>query len=246
MEKVSIILTTYNSRENFEVTIASVLQQDYPEIEIVVKDGGSTDGTVKAIREYKKRLGSRLVWISEKDNGIYDAMNKGYQISNGDIIVFFNDIFTTKYAVSHMVKAIQEGGPECMGAHADLVLMNGDRVVRKWKMGKGYFRTGWLPGHPTMYVKRDVYEIYGLYDTRYRCSSDYEFMIRAFYGREERLAYVPETIVRMFYGGMSTGGLKNYLVSLTEGHEALKRNGVKFAWWIDFRRIIRVLLQFRH
>ena len=112
-------------------------------------------------------------------------------------------------------------------------------------MGNGRFKDGWMPGHPTLYVKREVYEKYGLYDTEYRCSADYEFMLRAFYGKEDRLAYVPKTIVKMFYGGTSTGGLKNYLVSLSEAHMALKKNHIRMAFLIDIKRSIKVLKQFK-
>ena len=245
MEKVSFILTTYNSLDNFKETIDSILQQDYTEIEIIVKDGGSSDGTVELIQAYKEKLKERLIWVSEEDAGIYDAMNQGYRLSSGDIIVFFNDILQGSHAVSDMVKAIREQGESCMGAHADLVYADADgKVVRTWKMGKGKFTRGWMPGHPTLYVKRSVYEKYGVYDTSYRCAADYEFMVRAFWGKEERLAYVPETIVRMIYGGTSTGGLKNYLVSLKEGHNALKKNHIRGAMWIDIQRTLRVLGQF--
>lgn len=122
--------------------------------------------------------------------------------------------------------------------------MDGDRVVREWRMGRGCFRQGWMPGHPTLYLKREVYEQCGLYDTSYKCSADYEFMIRALYGREDKLAYVPEVIVGMYYGGTSTQGLGSYLVSLKEGHAGLKKNGIKGAWWIDIRRTCKVLGQF--
>jgi len=245
MEKVSFILTTYNSGGYFKNTIESILEQDYPDIEIVVKDGGSTDGTLCLLEEYQEKLAEKLIWRSEKDTGIYDAMNQGYRLATGDIIVFFNDVLTGKTAVSCMVQAIRDGGEDCDGAHADLVYADGERIVRRWRMGKGSFRQGWMPGHPTLFLKRRVYEKYGLYDTGYRCAADYEFMIRAFYGREDRLAYVPETIAKMFYGGTSTGGLRNYLVSLTEGHAALKKNHIKAAWQIDLWRTLRVLFQFR-
>lgn len=244
MEKVSFILTTYNSGSYFENTIQSILEQDYPDIEIVVKDGGSTDGTLDIIRKYAEQLKERFIWMSRKDDGIYDAMNQGYQQSSGDIVIFFNDVLMRKDAVTLMVEAIRKGGEKCEGAHADLIYADGERIVRRWRMGKGYFRQGWMPGHPTLFVKRSVYERYGLYDTQYKCSADYEFMLRAFYGREDCLAYVPQTIVKMFYGGTSTGGLENYLVSLKEGHAALKKNHVRGALWIDIRRTCKVLLQF--
>jgi glycosyltransferase len=245
MQKVSFILTTYNSNSNLIKTMSSILMQDYPSIEIVIKDGGSSDGTKDLIEKYGKELGSRLIWKSESDKGLYDAMNQGYGMSTGDIVVFFNDVLVHKSVVSHMVNAIEAGGEDCIGAHADLVYANGEKVIRYWHMGKGKIRQGWLPGHPTLYLKRKVYEKYGLFDTSYKGSADYEFMIRVLYGREEKLAYVPEMIVSMFYGGTSTRGIGGYLMSLREGHRGLKKNGVKFAFMIDIKRTVRVLKQFR-
>lgn len=231
--------------QHFQETMASILAQDYPGIEIVVKDGQSTDGTKELIASYARELGNKLIWKSSADRGIYDAMNQGYQMSQGDIIVFFNDVLVHKSVVSHMVQAIEVGGDDCVGAHADLIYADGDNVIRYWRMGKGTIRQGWMPGHPTLYLKRDVYEQYGLYDASYRCSADYEFMVRVLAGREQQLAYVPETIVRMFYGGTSTQGLNSYFVSLQEAHRALKSNGVKGALWADLRRTWKVMMQFK-
>lgn len=244
-KKVSFILTTYNCIQYFQETIASILAQDYPAIEIVVKDGQSTDGTKELIASYARELGNKLIWKSSADRGIYDAMNQGYQMSQGDIIVFFNDVLVHKSVVSHMVQAIESGGDDCIGAHADLIYADGDKVVRYWRMGKGKIRQGWMPGHPTLYLKREVYEEFGLYDASYQCSADYEFMVRALTGREQQLAYVPEMIVRMFYGGTSTQGLRNYFVSLREAHRALKSNGVRGALLADLRRTWKVMMQFR-
>ena len=243
-KKVSFILTTYNCIRNFQETMESILDQDYPAIEIVVKDGQSSDGTKALIETYAGKLGDTLIWKSSADHGIYDAMNQGYEMSHGDIIVFFNDVLVHKAAVSHMVQAIEAAGDNCIGAHADLIYADGGRVIRYWQMGKGKIKQGWMPGHPTLFLKREVYEQYGLYDASYRCSADYEFMVRVLAGREQQLAYVPETIVRMFYGGTSTQGLNSYFLSLKEAHRGLKQNGVKGALWADIRRTWRVLMQF--
>lgn len=244
-KKVSFILTTFNCVDHLQETMESILAQDYPAIEIVVKDGQSTDGTKELIESYARELGNKLIWKSFADRGIYDAMNQGYQMSQGDIIVFFNDVLVHKSVVSHMVQAIESAGDNCIGAHADLIYADGDKVVRYWQMGEGKIKQGWMPGHPTLYLKREVYEQYGLYDTSYQCSADYEFMVRALAGREWQLAYVPETIVRMFYGGTSTQGLNSYFISLKEAHKGLKNNGTKGALLTDLRRTWRVLMQFK-
>ena len=244
MKTVSLILTTFNSAENLPYTLKSIEKQDYPQIEIVIKDGGSKDGTIEIIKEYERNSHNRIIWASEADKGIYDAMNQGYRLSSGEIIVFFNDIFLQKDVISKMVRLI-EANPECAGAHADLVYATEDKVVRYWKMGpQKSLRTGWLPGHPTMFLKREIYEKYGLYNLKYRISSDYEFMIRFLKNKENRLVYLPETIIRMFYGGTSNSSMGSYLTSLREGHMALKENGVKGAIFIDILRTGRVLWQF--
>lgn len=242
MTKVSLILTTYNSKDNLIKTLRSIEEQDYPAIEVIIKDGGSTDGTVDVIRNYQEKSKHTVIWESRPDTGIYDAMNQGYELSTGEVIVFFNDLFTGTQAVRKMMGVIKEN-PSCVGAHADLVYKDGDKIVRKWHMGEGDIYQGWMPGHPTLFLKREIYEKYGLYNTSYKISADYEFMIRFLKEKENKLAYLPETIVSMFYGGTSNQGF-GYLLSLKEGHKALKTNRIKKSYYIDVRRIIRVLLQF--
>lgn len=248
MLKVSLLVTTYNVKDNLAVTLEHITRQDYPDIEVVIVDGGSTDGTANVIEEYAGRMEQSpsitVRWVSEKDMGLYDAMNKAYRLSTGDIIAVCNDILCTEDAVSKLTRAIEQGGSHCVGAHADLVYVDGERVVRSWHMGEGELRQGWMPGHPTLFLKREIYEKYGEYDIRFRCAADYEFMVRFLRDKENRLAYVPEILVAMFYGGTSNAGLKNYLVSFQEGYQALRKNRVKFPLWITIRRTLRVLRQF--
>ena len=242
MEKVSLILTTYNCKDNLRKTLESIEKQDYTNIEVVIKDGKSQDGTIDIIQEYEKISRRLVIWESKEDAGIYDAMNQGYNLSTGSIIVFFNDVFIDDSAISKMTKLIQNSC--CVGAHADLVYADGDRIVRKWCMGEGNIRQGWMPGHPTLFLKREIYEKYGLYDTSFKIAADYEFMIRFLKHKDNHLAYLPETIISMFYGGTSSGGLSNYLLSLKEGHHALKINKIRNACLVDTKRTIKVLLQF--
>lgn len=243
MTKVSLILTTYNSKNNLEQTLESIETQDYDAIEVVIKDGGSTDGTVDVIKDYHEKSKHFVIWESKPDTGIYDAMNQGYQLSTGDVLVFFNDVFTGPTVVRSMVDKI-ESTADCVGAHADLVYKEGEKIIRKWHMGEGSIYHGWMPGHPTLFLKREIYEKYGLYRTDMRISADYELMIRFLKDKENKLAYLPETIISMFYGGTSSGGLNSYLLSLKEGHRALKMNGIKWAPYIDIRRTLKVLGQF--
>ena len=248
MKKVSLILTTYNSSLNLKKTLKSIESQNYPNIEVVIKDGGSTDDTLDIIHNYEKNSKYPVIWECKKDSGIYDAMNQGYALSSGDIIAFFNDIFVNRNVVSKLISKLNEEEAslekEIVGVHADLVYADEEKIVRRWHMGEGNIRQGWMPGHPTLFLKREIYEKYGLYNTNFKIAADYEFMVRFLKDEKNQLAYLPETVVSMFYGGTSSNGLKSYLVSLKEGHEALRMNGIKGACIIDILRTCRVLLQF--
>ncbi|MCM1088333.1 MAG: glycosyltransferase [Muribaculaceae bacterium] len=248
MDTVSLLLTTYNSLENLPVTFEGIRQQTYPRIQVVIVDGGSTDGTVALIEEFAGQAaenGLDVKWISEPDKGLYDAMNKAYGMSSGDIIAVCNDYLCEKNAVALFVEAIEKKGEGCVGAHADLVYAEGDKVIRSWHMGEGDISQGWMPGHPALFLKREIYEKYGLYDLSYRCAADYEFMVRFLKDKKNTLAYVPSVLISMFYGGTSNAGLRNYLVSFKEGYMALRKNGVRHPLIITLKRTWRVLLQFK-
>lgn len=245
-----MLVTTYNVKENLKKTLADIEEQDYPSLEVVIVDGASCDGTLDLIKEFAARhedQGSscQVCWVSEPDRGLYDAMNKAYAMSTGDIVAVCNDRLCTSDAVTKLVRAIERGGEGCIGAHADLVYVEGEHIVRTWHMGEGRLADGWLPGHPTMFLKREIYERYGVYDISYHCAADYEFMVRFLKEEQNRLAYVPEVLVAMFYGGISNAGLRNYMVSFWEGYLALKRNGVRRPMLITIKRTLLVLRQFR-
>lgn len=240
--KVSLILTSFNCRENLKRTLAGIEAQDYNNLEIVIVDGASTDGTVDVIKDFAGKTRHECVWVSEKDAGIYDAMNKGFGLSTGDVLAFFNDLFLRDDAISLLLHAMER--EQADGVHADLIYATEDRVKRRWRMGQGEIKKGWMPGHPTLYLKREIYERYGLYDKSYKCSADYEFMVRILKDGKVKLAYVPRTLVRMYYGGASTQNAGSYLVSVLEAHRALKENAVRGAWWIVFLRTLKVTMQF--
>lgn len=240
---VSLILTTYNSKDNFIKTYKSICQQSYPNIEIIVVDGASTDGTKEEIK-WLAQENSTMKWISEKDTGIYNAMNKGLSMASGDVIAFFNDEFLVETAVEQYIRKIVDCNVE--GVHSDLIYRDvKGKVIRRWRMGEGDIRRGWLPGHPTLYLKREVYEKYGGYKEDYRCAADYEFMVRIMKDGKVKLAYIPETLIAMLYGGTSNSGLKAYLVSFKEGIRALKENNIGGAYWITLLRIFKVIMQFK-
>ena len=181
-------------------------------------------------------------------------MNKGIQRSTGDIIGVMNDRFTRKDALSLMVSAIQSSG--ALGVHTDLVYTDRGRCVRYWHMGDGRFRDGqyrslslgWMPAHPTLYLRRSVYEQYGLYDTSLRSSADYEFMLKILSGRHGEavpLAYIPKVLVDMYYGGTSSNGFSGYRRNMSEAYQALRSEGIRPAWFVILCRIVRTLGQFR-
>lgn len=240
--KVSIITTTYNDIDNLKKIIDEVKKQDYTNIEHVVVDGGSDDGSVQLLKEYQEKYAERVVYISEKDNGIYDAINKGIRLSTGDIIGCCFDTYANEHVISDMVQVMEKEHTD--GVHGDLYYMEGDKVVRYWKQGQGKIRSGWMPGHPTLYLRRSVYDTYGLYKTDYRISADYEFMVRILKDDKIKLSYINDVLIYMSNGGTSTSGMSAYIRSLQEGHRALKENHVKMAWLIDLKRIMRVFKQF--
>lgn len=240
--KVSVVTTTYNDIENLKRILAEVKRQTYPNIEHIIVDGGSTDGTVDLLKELEEKEPGRISWMSEKDNGIYDAINKGICMATGDIVGCCFDRYADEGVLMRMVEIMEKEGTD--GVHGDLCYMNGDRIVRKWHQGQGVIRSGWMPGHPTLYLKKEVYDRFGLYRTDYRISGDYEFMVRILYRKEVTLSYLPEILIYMSHGGTSTNSLGAYVESMMEGHRALVENHVPFAWVTDLCRVVRVLSQF--
>ena len=240
--KVSVVTTTYNDIENLKRILAEVKKQTYPNIEHIIVDGGSTDGTVDLLKELEEKEPGRISWLSEKDNGIYDAINKGICMATGDIVGCCFDRYADEGVLMRMVEIMEKEGTD--GVHGDLCYMDGDRIVRKWHQGQGVIRSGWMPGHPTLYLKKEVYDRFGLYRTDYRISGDYEFMVRILYRKEVTLSYLPEILIYMSHGGTSTNSLGAYVESMMEGHRALVENHVPFAWLTDLCRVVRVLSQF--
>ena len=248
-KKISIITTTYQDVSHLKKVVEGIKNQDYPRLEYIIVDGGSTDGTAEYLKELEQDFSygwpeREVKWISEKDNGIYDALNKGIRMATGDIIGPMFDKFSHSHVLSDMVSVMEKEGTD--GVHGDLYYVDEqDNPVREWKMGNTKtIRDGWMPAHPTLYLKKEVYDKFGVYKTDYRIAADYEYMIRILKDNQVRLSYIPEVLVHMFYGGTSSGGLKNYILSFQEGKRVQEENQRNVAIFITVKRTLIVLMQF--
>jgi glycosyltransferase involved in cell wall biosynthesis len=230
MIKVSIITVCYNSSETIEDTIRSVASQTYSNIEYIIIDGASKDDTVEII---KRNVSVVSKWISEKDSGIYDAMNKGVAMATGNIIGILNadDVFANERVVENIVKNFEDTTIDAV--YADLKYVKKDdlqKVIRYWKSGTykhGKFLYGWMPPHPTLYVKKEVYTKYGSYRLDMPSAADYEFMLRVIHINKIKLAYFPEVAILMREGGLSNSSIKHRIKANRDDKRAWSLNNVK-------------------
>ena len=228
--KVSIITVSYNSARTIRETIESVLSQDYPNLEYLVVDGGSTDGTLSILREYADRI---TRWVSEKDQGMYDAMNKGIAMATGDVIGILNsdDTYMTKHVVSKMIQALTAAQADVV--FADLILVDQhhpEKVLRYYDSGNfkpSKFRYGWMPAHPTVFIRKSIYDAVGPFAADYKIAADYEMLIRILAVHTASYCYVAKPIVRMRSGGASTAGWSRNLILNQEIVRACRANGIQ-------------------
>jgi glycosyltransferase involved in cell wall biosynthesis len=248
--KISIITVSYNSSDTIQETIESVLSQQDCNIEYIVVDGKSKDGTVDIIKKNEPRFNGRMRWISEPDQGIYDALNKGIRLATGDIIGFLHsdDVF----ASSSVIKTIQETFEKTNAdiAYGDLIYLdnkNQGKVLRYWKsqpFSLSLLFRGWMPAHPTVFMKKEIYEKQGGYDVSFSISADYDFMLRVLKDISLHYVYLPQVITKMSMGGVSNRNLSNIIVKSKEDYRALRKNGFSYAWWILAMKNISKLTQF--
>lgn len=229
--KISIITITYNSAATVEDTIKSVVMQDYPNVEYLIIDGKSKDNTLQIVEKYKDKI---TKVVSEKDKGLYDALNKGIKHATGDIVgmLHSDDLYSHPKVLSNIVKTFQNN-PHAEGVYADLVFVNRndtDKVMRTWESGEyqeGDFLKGWMPPHPTFFVKKETYEKHGGFNTELKLSADYELMLRLIHKNQIKLAYLNEVIVKMRMGGVSNVSFFVKLKANIEDKMAWKLNGIK-------------------
>jgi glycosyltransferase len=225
--KISIITVVFNNKNRISVAIDSVVKQTNADIEYIVVDGGSSDDTQAVVNSYGKKVSK---FICEPDKGIYDAINKGILISTGEVVglLHSDDIFGNEQIISMITEVFDNTGAD--GVYGDLNYVskeNPEKVIRHWKSGP--FKTsmlhrGWMPPHPTLFLKRKIFDNYGLYDSGFKISSDYDFMLRIMSRPELKFEYLPQIITRMRVGGTSNRSLKNIIRKSKEDLQALRKN----------------------
>jgi glycosyltransferase len=244
--KISIITATYNSAATIVDTLTCINEQDGANIEHIIIDGQSTDHTLEIIN----RFPHIAKIISEKDEGIYDAMNKGIAASTGEVIGILNsdDIYSTKFVLSKIAAIFENGEVDVCYADLQYVQQHDlNKVIRTWKSGNykpGYFHLGWMPPHPTVFVRRRVYETTGYFNTSLKSAADYELMLRIFVKHRFNIHYLPEFIVKMRTGGISNASFAHRILANKEDRKAWKLNDLRPGIFTLYLKPIRKITQF--
>jgi len=245
--KVSIITVVFNGERTIQDCIESVLNQSYPDIEYIVIDGKSTDNTPKIVANYGTKI---AVFISEKDQGIYDAMNKGIAHATGEVIGILNadDFYADNQVIEKLVTKLKETDAD--GIYGDLVYVDANdttQVKRYWKSGgfdRKKFLFGWMPPHPTFFVKKASYDQLGTYRLDLGSAADYELMLRFLYKQRLKVAYLPEIVTVMRTGGVSNKTVGNRLKANQSDRQAWHLNGLEPYWFTLWLKPLRKVLQF--
>ena len=248
MITISVITVARNAVATIEETIRSVAEQSHPHIEHIVIDGGSIDGTQEVILKHQSKLAA---FRSEPDNGMYDAMNKGLRLARGDIIGFLNadDVYADSRVLEMIARTME--GERVDACYGDLVYVdksNPDKVVRYWRSQpyrEGLFEKGWMPAHPTFYVRRWVYDKFGGYDPAYRYQSDFELTMRFLAVHKIKSAYIPKVLIRMRSGGVSRG-LWHILEGNIESYRACRKHALNVTPLFIAKKILSRVPQFFH
>ena len=230
--KISIITAVYNSGSTIEDTIKSVLGQTYPDIEYIVVDGYSQDSTMDIVRSYEPLFDGRMRWVSEKDGGIYDAMNKGIKMATGDLVGILNsdDYFTSNDVIERMAKAFSDSSIDAVYGDVHFIHEeNPEKCVRYYSskhFHPRWLRFGFMPAHPSFYCRRETYQKVGLYKTDYKIGADYDMMVRLFLLHHINARYLPIDFVTMRTGGASTRDLKSRIQLIRDDIRACRENGI--------------------
>ena len=246
--RISIITVVFNNVATIADAINSVVSQTYPDIEYIVIDGSSTDGTVELINEFKDRIS---IFISEPDKGIYDAMNKGIKLASGDIIGILNsdDVYYDNSVLNKVVNTFEN--PLIDACYSDLFYVDRtdlNKVIRYWKScdyKEELLKEGWISPHPTFFARRNLYEKYGDFDLNYKLAADFELMIRFMCRYKIRTKYIPEVFVKMRIGGDTNKSMSNILKQNIEIYNALLKHNINVnAFYFFMNKFIARFLQF--
>jgi glycosyltransferase involved in cell wall biosynthesis len=240
--KVTIITVVYDNFKYIRDSIESAISQNYPLIEYIVIDGGSSDGTLGIIEEYRDRIS---VLVSESDAGIYDALNKGIRMATGDVVAILHsdDLFFDEFVVSDMVKKMSDTKSEFCFSDMVIVDKMSDKVQRYYManyFSRWMFRMGWMPPHPTCFIKKALFDEFGLYSIDYQLAGDFELMVRIFYSRDIRWTYLNRVTVRMRNGGASNSGISSKIVCANEINRSLRSNHI---WSLPIFQLGRYLIR---
>ncbi|MDO4336174.1 MAG: glycosyltransferase family 2 protein [Bacteroidales bacterium] len=229
--KISIITATYNSAGTLRNTIESLLSQTYHDIEHIIVDGNSKDNTMDIIREFEPRYSGKLKYISEPDNGLYDAMNKGIALATGDVVGILNsDDF---YSSNDILQNVADEIANVDAVYGDIHYVNDSdltKIVRYYSSANFYperMKMGFMPAHPSFYCKRENYSKYGLFDTSFRIAADFEQLLRLLYIKRIKTKYIARDFVTMRMGGASTSGFHSHKQIYSEHMRAYRKNGVR-------------------
>lgn len=232
MVKISLVTVTYNSGTTLRDTFQSVLAQTYKNVEYIVVDGLSKDNTMDIVREYEPQFEGRMKWISEKDKGLYDAMNKGVRMATGDVVGILNsdDFFTANDVLEKVAAGFDEQTDAVYGdlhyVHPD-DLQHSVRYYSSKIFKRNLMRMGFIPAHPTFYCRRECFDKFGYYKTDYKIAADFDLLLRFIYVNRIRIKYLSMDMVTMRTGGASTNGLKSRMGGMNEHLRSLRENGVK-------------------
>lgn len=249
--RISIVTVAYNSAKTIQKTITSVLEQSYNDIEYIIVDGGSTDMTLDIISHYEPLFDGRMKWKSEADKGIYDAMNKGISMATGDVVGFLNsdDYYTSSTVVERICDAFDSESTDAVYGDIHFIRRsNPDKIIRYYSSSKFspvWLRFGFMPAHPSFYLRRKRYEQAGGYSTDYRIAADYEMMVRLFHKWHIRAKYIPVDCVTMCTGGVSTRNIHSKIVLLYEDVRACRENGVYTNIFMVSLKVLYKIFEYR-